>query len=194
MLTNDADTDDDGSNEFNSDADVNDTGANGNADDDEDVTAIRANDPCTLVSTVIGDITFYCSVIKFTDAIDVTPRIQSLLRIREITAAAALVVAANSNLVVISFIQILLFRSRYYAIADGFSFPFSGLTVEILDKNYFLPFTITLNGGGGSKGRPIIVNNRLCLFSIVTVHGINRKIVLYLFLNSFLDDLNLGTP
>ena len=61
----DADTDDDGSNDFNSDAEVNNnTGANVDADDDEDDTAIRANDPCKLVSTVIGEITSCRSVIR----------------------------------------------------------------------------------------------------------------------------------
>ena len=144
---------------------------------------------------MIGEITSCHSDIKYTYAIDVTPRIQSLLQIQEITAAAAaLVVADNSNLVIISSIQIFLFQPRCCAIADGFFFPFSGLTIEMLGKIYSLPFTIILNGGGGSKGRPTILNNRLCLFSIVTVHGINQKIVSYLFLNSSLDDLNLGTP
>ena len=76
----DADADDDGSIGFNSDADADadadvdnkDTGANAD-DDDEDDTVIRANDPCKLVSTVIGDTTSCRSVIKCSDGVGVAP-------------------------------------------------------------------------------------------------------------------------
>ena len=87
---------DDGLNEFNSDADVdnNDMGANtdadddDNADNDEDI-ANCANDACKFVSTVIGDTTSCCSVIITGDAVK-----DDVANNDAVAAAAAAVAAA----------------------------------------------------------------------------------------------------
>ena len=117
----DADVDtDDGSNEFTSDADVDnkdkDTGANAdddNEDDedkDNDTAVIRANDPCKLVLTVIGDLTSCRSVITDDAVKDNVPNDDKV-------AAAA----ASSILFVV---HAFAFRPRCCAIADAVFFPF----------------------------------------------------------------------
>ena len=180
----DADTDDGSPNEFNLDADVNnDTGATAEADDEDDDTLIRANDPCKLVLTVIGDTTSCCSVIINDDAVKDD--------VGNADTVAAVASAASFTLLLV---HTFAFRPRCCAIADGFFFPSFGLIVDILGKNSFLPSTIILTGGGGNKGRPIILNKRLCLFPILTESGIESKITLYRSLNSSLLVANRGAP
>ena len=111
-VAEDADTDDGGSNEFNSDADANvnnDTGANTDADVDADDAAICENDACKFVSTVIGDKISCCSVIT-DDAV-------------KDNVANADEVAATAAASTLSLDHALAFRPRCCPIADAVFFP-----------------------------------------------------------------------